>query len=425
MVDGARSLWLHRDFRRLWAGETISQTGTRVSMLALPLVAALTLDATPLQMGLLAALVNLPALVVGLFAGVLVDRWRRRRVLIAADLGRALLLALIPAAWLLDLLRIELLYAVTLLTETLSVFYVVAYRSYLPALVPRERLVEGNSKLELSRSAAEIGGPGLAGLLVQVASAPIAVVADACSFVVSAALIGSIRAREDEVEQLDDTRGVLREAAEGLRLVLGDRVLRAIAGATATATIFSTILEAVLILYLTRTLGLQPATIGFIFAAGSIGFLAGALLPDRLTRRFRLGPILAVSLAVVGLSDLLIPLAAGPRAVVIGLLIAAQFLFGIGLTVFNVNQVSLSQAVTPERLQGRMNATMLVLVSGATPLAALLGGLLGELLGLRTTLLLAALGELAAVLWIIMSPVSQLRTHPEPIAAGGQSVPAG
>lgn len=413
-MSDRRSLWQVRDFRRLWASETISQTGTRVSMLALPLVAALPLDATPWEMGVLTALLNLPALVVGLFAGVLVDRWRRRRVLIVADLGRALLLTLIPAAWLLDLLRIELLYAVTLLTGTLSVFYVVAYRSYLPALVPHDRLVEGNSKLEMSRAAAEIGGPGLAGVLVQIISAPLVIVADACSFVASAALIGSIRAREDEIEQAEDRRDILREAAEGVRLVLGDRILRSIAGATATATIFSTVLEAVLILYLTRRLDLQPATIGFIFAAGSVGFLAGALLPDRLARRFGLGPVLGVSLAAIGLSDLLIPLATGPQAVIIGLLVAAQFLFGIGLTVFSVNQVSLRQSVTPERLQGRMNATMLVLVSGATPIAALLGGLLGELLGLRMTLLLAAIGELTAVLWIVMSPVSQLRTYPEP-----------
>ena len=409
-----QSLWRNRDFRRLWAGETISQTGTRVSLLALPLVAAVTLDVTPLQMGLLGALVNLPALVVGLFAGVLVDRWRRRRVLIVADLGRAFLLALIPAAWLFDVLRIELLYAVTLLTGTLSVFYVIAYRSYLPALVPRDRLVEGNGKLEMSRSAAEIGGPGLAGVLVQVAGAPLAVVADACAFVVSAATIGSIRAREQQIEPAAGKRGMLREAAEGLRLVLGNRILRSIAAATATATIFSTVLESVLILYLTRTLDLQPATIGFVFAAGSALFLIGALLPAGLTARFGLGPVLAASLAAIGLSDLLIPLASGPGVAVIVLLAVAQFLFGMGLTIFSVNQVSLRQAVTPERMQGRMNATMLVLVTGATPFAALLGGVLGELLGLRTTLLLAAIGELTAVLWIITSPVVRLRTHPEP-----------
>ena len=424
MAGDTRSLWHNRDFRRLWAGETVSQTGTRVSMLALPLVAALTLDATPLQMGVLAALVNLPALVVGLFAGVLVDRWRRRRVLIVADLGRALLLALVPFAWLLDLLRIELLYAVTLLSGALSVFYVVAYRSYLPALVSRDRLVEGNSKLEMSRSAAEFGGPGLAGVLVQVIGAPLAVVADAASFVASATLIGSIRTHERAVEPAADQRGVLGEAAEGLRLVLGDRNLRAIAGATATATIFSNVLEAVLLLYLTRALDLQPLTIGVIFAAGSLGFLAGAFLPERLTRRFGLGPVLVFSLAALGLGDLLIPLAAGPPTLVIGLLIAAQFFFGLGLTVFSVNQVSLSQAVTPPRLQGRMNATMLVLVSGATPLAALFGGVLGEVLGLRATLLLAALGEMAAVLWIVLSPVVRLETHPASVDTGSQSAPA-
>jgi MFS family permease len=384
-------------------------------MLALPLVAALALDASALQMGVLAGLVKLPALVVGLFAGVLVDRWRRRWVLIVADLGRALLLGLVPVAWAFDLLRIELLFAVTLLTGTLSVFYVVAYRSYLPALVLREQLVEGNSKLEISRSAAEIGGPGLAGVLVQVIGAPLAVIADAFSFLASAALIGSIRSAERNNEPVDRRAGLLGEAVEGLRLVLGDQLLRSIAGATATATIFSSMLEAVFILYLTRTLDLRPVTIGVVFAAGSVGFLAGALLPERLTRRFGLGPVLAGSLALLGLGDLLIPLAAGPRMLVIGLLILAQFILGIGLTVFSVNQVSLRQAVTPERLQGRMNATMLVLISGATPLAALFGGVVGELLGLRTTLMLAAIGELTAVGWIAFSSVGHLRTHPVPI----------
>ncbi|HEX5166408.1 MAG TPA: MFS transporter [Thermomicrobiales bacterium] len=416
MGAGGHGLWRNRAFRRLWASETISQTGTRVSMLALPLVAALVLDASPLQMGILAGLVNLPALVVGLFAGVFVDRWRRRWVLVVADLGRALLLGLVPVAWALDLLRIELLFAVTLLTGTFSVFYAVAYRSYLPELVPREQLVEGNSKLEISRSAAEIGGPGLAGVLVQLIGAPLAVITDAISFLASAALIGSIRSTERDREPVERRAGLLREAAEGLRLVLGDQLLRSIAGAAATATIFSTMLEAVFILYLTRALDLRPVTIGIVFAAGSVGFLVGALLPERLTRRFGLGPTLAASLALVGLGDLLISLATGPRLVVIGVLIVAEFIFGIGLTVFSINQVSLRQAVTPERLQGRMNATMLVLVSGATPLAALLGGIAGELLGLRATLLLAAIGELAAVGWIALSPTRQLRTHPESIA---------
>lgn len=420
-----RSLWRHRDFRRLWASETVSQTGTRVSILALPLVAALTLDVTPLQMGLLTALGNLPALVVGMPAGVLVDRWRRRRVLIATDLGRALLLAVVPAAWLLGLLRIEALYAVSLLTGTLSVFYRIAYRSYLPALIPRERLVEGNSKLEVSRSAAEIGGPGLAGVLVQVAGAPLAIVADVCSFVASAALIGSIDARERELAPTEDRHSVLREAAEGMRLVVNDRILRSLTGAAATANFFSTVLEAVLILYLTRSLNLQPATIGFVFAAGSVGFLIGALSSNRLAHRYGLGPMLIVSLAMIGLSDVVIPLVSGPRLLMIGVLIAAQFLFAIGLTVFNVNQVSLSQAVTPDRLRGRVNATTLVLVSGATPLAALLGGVLGELLGLRATLLLAAIGELAAVVWIIRSPVSRLHAHPEAVAVGERSMRVG
>jgi MFS family permease len=273
-----------------------------------PLTAILLLDANAIQMGILAASLNLPALVVGLFVGAWVDRLQRRPLLIAADIGRAILLMSIPAAALLDLLTIEHLYVTAFLVGFLTLVFDVAYRSYLPSLVSRERLIEGNSKLELSRSAAEIGGPGLAGALIQVATAPFAILVHAVSL---------LDASEAAAPARDPERRLWRDIADGLRLVFGHPMLRAIAGCAGTIGFFNAILETVLILYIVQELGLSPGVIGLIFAAGNVGFLLGALIPGRLTGWIGLGPALGLGLLVVGVGDLLVPLAAGPNAVIL------------------------------------------------------------------------------------------------------------
>jgi MFS family permease len=407
-------LWRHPDFVKLWTGQTISLIGSQVTFLALPLTAVLVLNATPAQMGVLTAAGAIPSLLVGLFAGVWVDRRRRRPILIAADLGRAALLLLIPVAALLGVLRIEYLYVVAFLVGTLGLFFDVAHHSFLPSLVGREQLVEGNSKLEISDSVAEIVGPGLAGGLVQLVTAPIAIVVDAISFLISALFLGLIRTPEPAPKPPDEQQNILGEAVEGLSLVSGNALLRAIAGSMSTLHLFNSVLEAVFVLYVTRELGIGPGLLGLIFASGSVGFLVGALLPGWVSRRFGLGSGIIGGLLLVGLSDLLIPLVGGSGVVMVRILVlmAAQFFFGLGLTIFNIGQVSVRQAITPDHLQGRMNATLNFIAAGSVPLGGLLGGGLGEMIGLRPTLVLAALGEMLAVLWLILSPMRSLREQP-------------
>ena len=407
-------LWRHPDFVKLWTGQTISLIGSQVTFLALPLTAVLVLNATPAQMGFLTAAGAIPSLLVGLFAGVWVDRRRRRPILIAADLGRAALLLLIPAAALLGVLRIEYLYIVAFLVGTLGLFFEVAHHSFLPSLVGRQQLVEGNSKLEISDSVAEIVGPGLAGGLVQLVTAPIAIAVDAISFLISALFLGLIRTPEPAPKPPDEQQNILGEAVEGLSLVSRNALLRAIAGSMSTLHLFNSVLEAVFVLYVTRELGIGPGLLGLIFASGSVGFLVGALLPGWVSRRFGLGSGIIGGLLLVGLSDLLIPLVGGSVVMIMRILVlmAAQFFFGLGLTIFNIGQVSVRQAVTPDHLQGRMNATMSFIAAGSVPLGGLLGGGLGEMIGLRPTLVLAALGEMLAVLWLILSPIRSLREQP-------------
>jgi MFS family permease len=406
-------LWRHADFVKLWAGQTISLIGSGITALALPLTAALVLEATPAQMGILEAAGALPALLWGLFAGALADRRRRRPILIAADVGRAVLLALVPIAALTHLLRIEVLYVTAFLLSTLGLFFGVAYGPFLLSLVGREQLVEGNSKLQVSRSVAEICGPGLAGWLVELVTAPISMAADALSFLVSGLCLGLIRAPEPAPNSVEQRQGIWREIGEGLRLVGGDHLLRAIASCMAVLSLFNAALEAVCLLYVTRELGIEPGLLGLIFASGSVGFLVGAILPGHVTRRFGLGPATIGGILLAALSDLLTPLAGGPVFVVVGILVVGQFLFGLGLTVFNVGQVSLRQAVTPDHLQGRMNGTMQVLALSIVPLGGLLGGALGETIGLRATLVAAALGEMTAAACLLLSPLRSLRERPD------------
>jgi Na+/melibiose symporter-like transporter len=402
---------------KLWVGETISVFGSMITGLALPITAAVLLKATPTQMGILGAAASAPFLLVGLFAGVWVDRLRRRPILISADIGRALLVGLVPLLWALGYLRIEYLYIIEFLAGVLTVFFDVSYQSFLPALVTREHLVDGNSKLEISRSSAQIAGPGLAGLLIQVAGAPIAMALDAVSFLVSAVFLGLIRTPEPMPDQPAQRRSIWHEIGEGLGVVFGNRLLRSIAGCTGTFNLFSSMAGAVFVLYLTQNLALQPAVLGIIFAAGAPGALVGALLSTRVTQRFGLGRTIAVSTGIGGLAGFLLPLAeaswARPLAVLVPMLVISQFVPVLTNVIYNINQVSLRQAITPDRLLGRMNASMRFLVWGTMPIGSLLGGALGEVIGLRATLLVAAIGSTASFLWVYFSPVRQLREQPQ------------
>jgi MFS family permease len=406
-------LWRHRNFLRLWTGQTISQFGSQITLLALPLTAALTLRATPAEMGILSATETAPFLLVGLFAGVWVDRLRRRPILLVTDFARGILLLAIPLAALWGALTIGLLYAVAFVVGILTVFFEVAYQSFLPALVGRAQLVEGNSKLEVSRSAAQIAGPGVAGGLVQLVTAPIAIIVDAVSFFLSAFFLVFVRVPEATPASRAVHQTVWKEIGEGLGIVFGNPLLRAIAGCTATANLGGNIAQAILILYITRPLGLGAGVIGLIFAMGSVGFLCGALLAGRCARRFGLGPTIVGAMAIGGLGEALIPIAQRPAGFAVPLLIAAQFILGGSGTIYNINQVSLRQAITPDHLLGRMNATMRFIVWGTLPIGALIGGALGGAIGLRPTLIVSAVIQSGGFLWTFFSPVRALREQPE------------
>ena len=401
----------NRDFLKLWAGQSVSLFGSQVTRLALPLAAVLTLHAGAAQMGLLGAALLTPYLVFGLFAGVLVDRLRRRPILIAADVGRAALLAVIPVLAISGRLRIEHLYAIGFLFGTLEVFFEVAYQSFVPRIVERDQLTQANSRLQLSDSAAQVAGPGLAGALVQLLTAPVAIILDAASFVVSAITLVLIRTSEAPPTS-DHRPGAWAELREGLVLVVGQPWLRAIAGCTATLNFFANLLMTVYILYATSSLGLPPALIGAIFAVGGVSTIFGTMLAGPVARRLGIGRALLGASLVIGIAGLLIPIAAGPGPVAIALLIGTQVLWGLSRPVFDINQLSLRQAITTDRFQGRVNATMLFIVWGVIPFGSLLGGALGSTIGLRATIAVGAGGMLLAVLWMVFSPIRHLRTLP-------------
>jgi len=417
MAIGGRlsGLLRHPDFLKLWTGQSVSLFGSQVTRLALPFVAILSLHATPAQMGILGAVQLAPFLLLGLFVGVWVDRLPRRPILIAADIGRALLLSAIPLMALTHTLRIEYLFIVGFLLGTLELFFDVAYMSFLPSLIEREQLVDGNSMLQMSDSVAQVAGPGLGGALVQVVTAPLAILTDALTFLASAISIIAIGAREEAV-QADERRNVWRELREGLKLVIGNPLLRAIGGCTATLNLSANALFTVYMLYCTGPLGLKPAVIGAMFAIGGLSTVAGTLLASRAAGRFGVGPMLIASPFVIGLASLLIPLAGGPPLVAVLLLIAAQVLFGLGRPIFDINQLSLRQAITPARLQGRVNASMLFIMWGVIPIGSLLGGLLGTTIGLRQTLAVGAVGMSLAFIWVLFSPIRGLRRQPPDVA---------
>ena len=412
------SLWRHRDFLKLWTADTVSQFGSQVSALAIPFVAIVVLQASALQIGVLQAVQTLPFLLIGLPAGVWVDRLRRRPLLIVGDLGRALALGWIPLAHVLNVLAIWQLYVVGFVVGVLTVFFDVAYQSYLPALVDRDQLIDGNAKLQISASGAQVAGPPIAGIVIGALTAPIAVLLDALSFLGSALFIFGIRRHEPPPEVRLDAAGkrtsLLADMREGLRFVLGHPLLRSIAGSTSTSNLFSSMGFAVLLLYLVRELGMSPELIGLVFGVGSVGFLLGALFPQRIQRIFGLGPTIVGSIFLGGIAFLLVPLA--PRAAPIPFLVVAQLGIGISQVVYNVSQVSLRQAIAPDRLQGRMNATMRFLVWGTLPIGAAIGGYLGGTIGLRETLFVGAIGSAFAFLFVLLSPVRKLRSIPEAIA---------
>jgi MFS family permease len=405
----AGALWRHRDFRLLWLGDSISQLGTQVTALALPLLAVATLHATPFEVGLLTTFEFLAFLLVGLPAGAWVDRMRRRYVLIVGDLGRALLLGSLPLAAWQGWLSLPQLYAVALGTGVLTVFFDVAYQSYLPHLVGVDHLVEGNAKLQASQSVSVVAGPSAGGFLVQALTAPYAVLVDAVSFAWSALCVGAIGAREPRPERAPG-RSLRREIGEGLRFVLGHRLLRSISACTATCNFFNTIGGTMLIVLLARDLALPAGTIGLFFSIGSVGAIVGALVSARVAGWLGQGRTIWLSVFVSGIFGLGVPFV--QRGWLLWAVAGANTVVTLLIPVYNITQVSFRQALAPERLLGRMNATIRFMVWGTMPLGGLVGGLLGSTLGVRGTLWVGAIGQALGFLWVFLSPLRGMRELP-------------
>ncbi|WP_329080518.1 MFS transporter [Streptosporangium sp. NBC_01469] len=405
-----RSLWRHRDFTLLWAAQTVSQIGSQITFFAIPVIALTVLNASTTQVGLLVAAETLPFLLVSLPAGVWVDRWDRRRILIFTDVGRMVVLATLPIAYLFDMLSIGLMLVVGLLVGVQTVFFDIADQAFLPSVVETEDIPAGNTRLEVSRSIAYLGGPSLGGLLIQVLIAPLVLLFNVAGYLVSAVLVSMITSRPATTgpEPAAPRRRMATEIGEGLRFVFGNRTLRAIAMCTALMNLIGLggALTALLVVFALNDLDLTPGTLGLILTLGNAGALLGAMVNARVVRTLGLGPTL-VGAALLAVLPILLIASAGPGAgsllvsVAIGLMLA-------GISVYNINQISLRQAITPTELQGRMNASMRFAVWGTLPLGAAIGGVLGDVFGVRP--MLWVLGSLAALVCLPLLLTREIRT---------------
>lgn len=401
-----------RDFRRLWAGDTISQFGTQVSVIALPLVAVSVLGADEFEMGLLATFESLAFLVIGLPAGAWVDRMRKRNVLVAGDLVRALALLTLPGAWLLGVLTFPLMLVVVTVVGVATVFFDVAYQSYLPSLVPSSRISEGNAKLQLSVSVAQVVGPGLGGVLVRVFGAPLTVLLDALSYLGSAAF--ALRIGHREVPLPRGARRSLRaEIGEGLAFVFGQPLLRRIVATTALANLFGSIVTALLVLYAIRDLGVGEVGLGLALGVGAVGGLVGAVVAEPALRLVGEGRLIALALVPALPALALVPLADGqPAPMATAMLAVSTAVEGFGIVVYNVAQVSFRQRLCPKPLLGRMNASVRFVVWGTMPIGAFLGGVLGSGYGVLAALWVGVAGQVLAVLPVLVGPLVRMRELP-------------
>jgi len=408
------ALWQHADFLKLWSGQSISEIGTQVSQLAIPWVAAVVLHVSPIVFSLLGMLGFLPFILFALPAGVWVDRLHRRQILIVGDVCRAVLLATIPVTYALGVLTVWQLLAVQFVVGVFTVFFDVAYQSYLPSLVEREHLIEGNSKLQLTVSVAQVGGPSLAGGLIAAITAPYAIFADAISYVAATGFTLRIRKREVLPERTADSPrpAMLPELKEGIHWVVRNVHLRSIATCTASSNFFTGLAFAIFILYAQRVLHMSAVEVGGVFAAGSVGAIVGALIVNRIQRAIGVGPTIVWTAVLFSVGVLAFPLA--PRGSPLPVLIVGFFVVQFGAVAYNITQVSLRQAITPERLQGRMNAAMRWIVWGTIPLGTLAGGGFATAFGLHAALWIGAIGALFTFLAVALSPVRSIRTMPEP-----------
>ena len=405
----------HPQFRRFWTGQTVSLIGDQVTFIALPLVAVLALDASAAQMGYLTAAALIPNLLFSLHAGAFVDRrGHRRQLMILADVGRGLLLALVPLTAALGLLSLPVLYVIAFLTGSLSVLFMVAYSALFVALVPRDGYVGAQSLLNGSRAVASVVGPSLGGMLVQALTAPLAIAVDAVSYAVSAAYL--LRVKVVEPPREEERRGLL---LSGARFIASSPIVRPALLATATLNFFDYAFLALFVLYATRSLGVAPGTLGVVLGAGAVGAVIGAAATGRVVRRIGVGPVFVVGCVLFPVSLLLVPLAGGPHSLVLLCLLAAEFGAGLGVVMLDISIGSIFAAVIPDRFRSRVSGAYMVVNYGVRPLGSLAGGALATAIGTRETLWIAAAGGTLAVLWLVRSPLLRMRELPEARGGGG------
>ena len=411
------SLWQHADFLKLWVGQTVSRLGSVVTRTALPLVALLVLGAGPFELAFLVIAQSLSVLLVGLVAGAWVDRLRRRPILIASDVARAALLFTIPLAQALGALRMEQLYAVAFLAGCLDVVFSAAYPAYVPSLIGVDRVVEGNSKLATSSAIAEVGGPGLAGALVQIISAPFAILVDALSYLVSALSVALIRTPEPARPAREASSRVIGEIAEGLRVVRGHKVVFPLAARSIIAHVSGAFYGVLYSLYLLNELHLDPFLLGIVISAGGVGSLVGSVFASRVVRAIGIGPAIVWMAAGASAIGILTPLAQGPVALATIMVFLPQ-LIGDGLqTIGGVAEISLVQGLVPDRILGRTNATLEVISHGVGfPIGALIAAFIAEQIGVRGAIAVGWAGMAASLLFLVFSPVPRVRTAAEYVA---------
>ncbi|WP_367127907.1 MFS transporter [Saccharothrix sp. HUAS TT1] len=418
------SLFRQANFRNLWFGQTLSLFAAEITAGVIPLLAALTLNASVLEMGVLSAVSFLPYLVISLFAGVWLDRLPKRPVIVAADLGRGVLLLLVPLAAVLDLLSMPFLLVIAVLIGIGTVIADIGSASFLPSVVGRRDLVDGNGKLEISNNASRMAGEAVGGALVQVLTAPFALLFNTVAYAVSAVFTQRIKVNpdaepededdEDDEEQPDARKpDFWREVGEGLRFVFGNPIVRTLAITALLFNLFTFFIEPVFLIFITRTLGLEPIYIGLILSSSGVGGVVGALISGWVSRRMPLGTLLVVTQWLAGGASLLIPVATlVPKPAAVVLIIVMHFVDAVMVIVYNVNQRSYRSAVTPDALQGRMNASIRMIVMGVCPLGALLGGVVGNALSATTALVIGSLGILSSGVYIACTRIRSVKEIP-------------
>ncbi len=404
----------HSAFVRLWASVSVSVFGDQISALAIPLCAVLTLHASATQMGVLTALFWLPHLLFALPVGVWVDeRPVKRLVMVAADVARAALLVSIPVAAAFDALSLEQLYVVVFLVGSCAVFFDLSYSSFFTATVPREQVLAANGHLSTSRATAYVAGPSLAGVLVQLLTAPVAILADAVSFVVSALFLRGARVDEP----FHESRGVSASARlkEGVRILMRHPLLRGSVGCAATVNLFTFMISAIYVLYASRTLGLSAGVIGITLGIGAVGALIGAVAAPRIGRRLGLGPAIVLGCLLFSVPFVLLPFATGSTFLKAAILSFAEFVSAFGVMIFDTNANSLTALAVPQRMRARIAGASRVFNYGTRPFGALIGGALAGAIGIRPTLLFAAVGAALSVIWLFASPIARTHEMQEPL----------